>query len=75
MAIPYWIAKFNICQYVCNGDLVPTVKFNSRQYFWLYGIPDVEFQKYYDNDDNDDNDLHLPVVEYGRWKKDMQFLR
>ena len=34
MAIPYRIA---------NGDFSPTAKFNSHQYFRLYGITDTSF--------------------------------
>ena len=31
MAIPYWTTKFNVFVFG------PTAKFNSRQYYWLYG--------------------------------------
>ena len=38
MAIPYQTAKFKSANILAMAILGPTAKFNSRQYFWLYGI-------------------------------------
>ena len=37
MAIPYQTAKFKSTNIFAMAILGPTTKFNSRQYFWLYG--------------------------------------
>ena len=38
MAIPYWTAKFKSTNMFAMAIWEPTAKFNSRQYFRLYGI-------------------------------------
>ena len=38
MAIPYQTAKFKSANIFAMAILGPITKFNSRQYFWLYGI-------------------------------------
>ena len=38
MVIPYWTAKFKFANIFVMAILGPTTKFNSRQYFRLYGI-------------------------------------
>ena len=38
MAIPYRTAKFKSANTFVMANWDPTAKFNSRQYFWLYGI-------------------------------------
>ena len=38
MAIPYRTAKFKSANSLAIAILGSTAKFNSRQYFWLYGI-------------------------------------
>ena len=37
MVIPYRTAKFKSANIFAMAILGPTTKFNSRQYFWLYG--------------------------------------
>ena len=37
VAIPYQITKFKSAN-TCTGDVGPTAKFKSHQYFWLYGM-------------------------------------
>ena len=38
MAIPYGTAKFKSANILAIAILGSTAKFNSCQYFWLYGI-------------------------------------
>ena len=38
MVIPYQTAKFKSANIFAMAILGPTAKFNSHQYFWLYGI-------------------------------------
>ena len=46
MAIPYRIAKFKSANIFTMAIYGPTAKFNSRQYFWLYGIYLTQIYKY-----------------------------
>ena len=41
MAIPYQTAKFKSTNIFAMVILGPTAKFNSRQYFGLYGMPRI----------------------------------